>query len=1724
MANIVVTATPSDVNVTTSISNITVTDSETNVSFNVSTTTNTVNVTTTQSNITVAQGVAVSNNEIRAAISNVFPILYDVTNGIISIDEDSINIANAILNGNITLKQFQETVYNHGNVTSGTLSVNISNGTIHTATLGANLSQISFSNLSAGGSATIILRQDPIGHRHLITTDSSWNNWLFVGENESLALDPNTYTAISVTYDGTKYFAAVGSFDTTIITNSQLANSNIIINGQTFELGSSGNITNFLANITMQQNLTVDGALTAESISSNTTVFANGIITSNTYVVTPQLYLGTPNTSNDKPITAYGAGGSESAAGQLVYDANDANETGKDGVWKFANDTSGTYYKLPTSTTDLLEGNNLYFTAARVRGNVSAVDAGGAGSFTYNSGTGAFTYTGASDAEIRSALSATSPITYNSGTGAIGLSGTANITTTGNISGGYILGNGAFLTGVATPYGNANVADFLANGFGSNTITTTGNIFTGNAEVRSLILNPLAANALITAENAGDDLYIQGDGVTIAIDRSTAGDDSFRVINDRDGSVLFQVGPDSGTLSPLCGTRVTGDLYVGTNDASNITGTFYVRASSGDINTKGGLETDGQIRTDSGGLAIYAPSGNIQTDQYFLGDGSLLSGIASNTGVVSYIATVPLTVGGNLTVNGNINATGNLNYQNVTDLYVTDQKITLNSNAATNSNVQIISNRPTATSTELKWNEQSTRWEFTNDGTTYYPIPTSTTDLAEGTNLYFTAARVRSNISVGENLTYSNSTGIIGMSNSLANINSISTETGQDLVLISEDPVRIRARQRNAVITDSANIAGAGYGLHVTTTFYNDPPFLTYSGSGELKTIVLDGTVTAGSNVITGVSNIQDLKGNPLTIGNIAANYVFMDEPLVSVSTFFPAGTYVVSASGSNIFMSANALYSDSLSVSGGLGSFSPGARDTVTGLLVAFESNYDGGGANAQQVDFNLMVDPKPRYGYPSTGPIATDFAYSIGTSSDYSANSTIVTKYMIGLTDFSASKTVGQFDRGLVVGNGDLTNRGENDGFATFGLNVVWDGTANSATEYGTTTGVFPQILLKSYTQGTNQAQSGALTTSGPRILFLSANGNASQDPLTTYARATQELGKIAWTSTTSASTTPSTTGPAAYISAVSLKDQTGGNPGDVGMYLVASPTNSGTNTSAVGGIGARALWAGHHQGNTLISAGARTNGTSGDIYFAPARQASNRGNAMQMADQVINTGSGSTQWARVGYDNPSANTGSRIFVTNGFNSSGTRSGNLSLGINRNDNSVGFGNKYWAFKLQPGSDNLVLTEDGTVRTTFTGGNISATAFYGDGGNLTNVTATANTFDNIVVAGQSNVVASGSSALTLVAGSGMTITTDASTDTITFTSTGGGGTYGDANVATFLAAYGSNTIVTTGNITAGNTIVNGVTFNASNIAPTSGQIRYNTDFGTHQVGLDGSNVMLMGQDLVVYARNDEATTLLKGEVVRISGASGDKATLKRATNDSDANSATTIGIVKSDIAVGQLGYVVSQGVVNGLNLGAYTSGDKLYLGNVAGTFTNIKPSAPEHYVFIGVVEKANAGNGQVLVRVQNGFELDEIHDIKLTSVQQNDMLIRNSGNTLWVNQSVSSVVANTNITLKQFSETRVALGNVTGDQSSNINLANGSIFTMTATGNITISSVTGATAGSSATLIITQDGSGNRLLTSTMKFAGASKTLSTAAGAIDIISLFYDGTTYYASLSKGYA
>ena len=84
---------------------------------------------------------------------------------------------------------------------------------------------------------------------------------------------------------------------------------------------------------------------------------------------------------------------------------------------------------------------------------------------------------------------------------------------------------------------------------------------------------------------------------------------------------------------------------------------------------------------------------------------------------------------------------------------------------------------------------------------------------------------------------------------------------------------------------------------------------------------------------------------------------------------------------------------------------------------------------------------------------------------------------------------------------------------------------------------------------------------------------------------------------------------------------------------------------------------------------------------------------------------------------------------------------------------------------------------------------------------------------------------------------------------------------------------------------------------------------------------------------------------------------------------------------------------------------------------------------------------------------------------------------------------------------------------------------ANGSVQKITLTGNITINALGGTpAAGDSVTLVIVQPAAGNYALTSTMKFAGGTKTLSTTSNYIDVLTIYYDGTNYLANLATNFS
>lgn len=183
----------------------------------------------------------------------------------------------------------------------------------------------------------------------------------------------------------------------------------------------------------------------------------------------------------------------------------------------------------------------------------------------------------------------------------------------------------------------------------------------------------------------------------------------------------------------------------------------------------------------------------------------------------------------------------------------------------------------------------------------------------------------------------------------------------------------------------------------------------------------------------------------------------------------------------------------------------------------------------------------------------------------------------------------------------------------------------------------------------------------------------------------------------------------------------------------------------------------------------------------------------------------------------------------------------------------------------------------------------------------------------------------------------------------------------------------------------------------------------------------DGTNFQMIGiapNQMFAYVTNADSVTINKGQPVYAFGASGDRMSVKLANNTSEATSSKTVGLVfSSSIAAGGLGFVITQGVLSNVNTAAYSAGDTLYVGNTAGGLTNTMPTAPNHLTRIGIVERANAGNGLIYVLVQNGFQLDELSDVDITSTLpvNNDILTYVTGvNNLWKPRSISTILGYT--------------------------------------------------------------------------------------------------------------
>ena len=168
--------------------------------------------------------------------------------------------------------------------------------------------------------------------------------------------------------------------------------------------------------------------------------------------------------------------------------------------------------------------------------------------------------------------------------------------------------------------------------------------------------------------------------------------------------------------------------------------------------------------------------------------------------------------------------------------------------------------------------------------------------------------------------------------------------------------------------------------------------------------------------------------------------------------------------------------------------------------------------------------------------------------------------------------------------------------------------------------------------------------------------------------------------------------------------------------------------------------------------------------------------------------------------------------------------------------------------------------------------------------------------------------------------------------------------------------------------------------------------------------------------------KNNGVELITKGTPVYVTGSNGTNMLVGKASNTSEATSSKTMGLMQSDITTTggtQTGFVITEGLLSGLNTAGRTAGEPIWLGPNGTLIYGLvgKPYAPAHLVFIGIVTKVSAGSGEVFVKVQNGFELKEIHDVDIiTNTPINGDILGFDG-TLWVNKTIAGWLGFTPVT-----------------------------------------------------------------------------------------------------------
>lgn len=209
-----------------------------------------------------------------------------------------------------------------------------------------------------------------------------------------------------------------------------------------------------------------------------------------------------------------------------------------------------------------------------------------------------------------------------------------------------------------------------------------------------------------------------------------------------------------------------------------------------------------------------------------------------------------------------------------------------------------------------------------------------------------------------------------------------------------------------------------------------------------------------------------------------------------------------------------------------------------------------------------------------------------------------------------------------------------------------------------------------------------------------------------------------------------------------------------------------------------------------------------------------------------------------------------------------------------------------------------------------------------------------------------------------------------------------------------------------------------------SSIPSAAGVVSWDDTNGTLRLSMKGNTYNLpIGESLVSRVVNKTGATLNRVDykVVRVAAAQGQRLAVELAQGNNDANSKDTLGVVCENISNNQEGFIVNVGQITEINTTGslqgetWADGDLIYLSPfTAGKMTNIKPTAPNHTVILGYVEYAHSQHGKIYIKIDNGYEIGELHDVYAPNPTNGQGLFWNSTNSRYQLSSVSGVIGYT--------------------------------------------------------------------------------------------------------------